>query len=72
MNVKPGLADTERRIQVNENKCLRRLPLILYREYKTNDFVRNEIIQLYSSIAEFCHCDAIEHTLSAVASETLN
>ena len=34
------LADSERRIQAFETKCLRRLLNISYREHKTNEFVR--------------------------------
>ena len=35
------LADTERRIQAFEHKCLRRLLHISYLEHKTNEYVRN-------------------------------
>ena len=37
------LADTERRLQAFETKCLRRLLGISYLDRKTNDFVRSEV-----------------------------
>jgi hypothetical protein len=39
-------ADTERRIQAFEYKCLRRLLRISYLEHKTNQFVRNTVSAL--------------------------
>ena len=39
-------ADTEKRIQVFETKCLRKLPRISYLELKTNDRVRSKINSL--------------------------
>ena len=37
------LAETERRIQTFENKCLRKLLRITYMEHKTNEYVHNKI-----------------------------
>ena len=37
------LADTERRIQAFEYKCLRRLLKISYRDHKTNEYVRSTV-----------------------------
>lgn len=36
-------AETERRIQAFEHKCLRRLLRISYKDHKTNDFVRSTV-----------------------------
>ncbi|MGL4418375.1 MAG: reverse transcriptase domain-containing protein [Plesiomonas shigelloides] len=40
------LAEPERKIQAFENKCLRKLLRISYREHKTNEYVRNTITSL--------------------------
>ena len=37
------LAETERRIQAFEFKCLRRLLRISYKEHRTNDFIRSTV-----------------------------
>ena len=44
MGVRPGHSslETERRIQMSENKCLRKLLCISYWKHKTNDYVWNE------------------------------
>ncbi|XP_076468832.1 uncharacterized protein LOC143299483 [Babylonia areolata] len=40
------MAETERRIQAFETRCLRRLLHISYKEHKTNDYVRNLLSNL--------------------------
>ncbi|GFS01436.1 endonuclease-reverse transcriptase [Elysia marginata] len=45
------LADTERRIQAFENKCLRKLLRISYKEHETNESVR-ELVVAYVGLQE--------------------
>ena len=40
------LADTEKRIQAFETKCLRKLLRISYREHKTNQYVKDKVKSL--------------------------